>query len=252
MPAWILRPTLWFTTAYTLVIVVHEAAHAVTAVGLGMPATLFNFWVDYDLAGATVPERAAVGIAGPTSGLVLGLVGLAIYRRHRSSPAGLPLVYLAAFGLSNFFGNLMSAAFLGDFSNAAVMLGLSPAARTVASICGAVSVAAISFFAGRELRSWVPPGVSRTAGVTGIVAVPVLIGTAVIVAINQPTPFGAAFVSARAGEGAFWLFAIVGGWLVRSAPPDRAPLRLRWLDGMAALLAFVAVRAMARGIPMVP
>jgi hypothetical protein len=29
------------------------------------------------------------------------------------------VLYLATFGLTNFFGDLMSAAFLGDFSNAA-------------------------------------------------------------------------------------------------------------------------------------
>jgi len=250
---WALRATLWFATAYTLVIVVHEAAHALTAVALGVPSTLFNFWVNHDFSQATVQTRAAVGIAGPTSGLVLGLICLAIYRRRTSSAAGLPILYLAAFGLGNFFGNLMSAAFLGDFSNAAVMLGLSPAARIVASVAGAVSLAAITFLTGRELWSWVPPGVHRLVGVVGIVAVPVVVGTAVIVAINQPTLFGlSAFASARAGEAAFWLFAAIGALLVRSAPPDRARLRLHWADGMAALVALVAVRVMALGIPMVP
>jgi len=250
---WILRAALWFSTAYTLVIIVHEAAHALTAVALGVPSTLFNFWVNHDFSRTTLHTRAAVGIAGPTAGLVLGLVCLAIYRRRTWSAAGLPLLYLTVFGLGNFFGNLMSAAFLGDFSSAAVMLGLSPAARTVASVAGVVSLAVITFLAGRELWSWVPPGVHRFVGVAGIVALPLVMGTAVIVAINQPTPFGlSAFASARAGEGAFWLFAAIGSWLVRSTPADRAPLRLHWVDGMAALLVLVAVRAMARGIPMVP
>jgi hypothetical protein len=111
----------------------------------------------------------------------------------------------------------------------------------------------ITFLTGRELRSWVPPDVHRIVGAVGIVAIPVVIGTAVIIAINQPTLFGlSAFASARAGEGAFWLFAMVGALLVRNAPPDRGPLRPHWVDGMAALLVLVAVRMMARGIPLVP
>ena len=37
------RRVLWFATAYTIVIIVHEGAHAITAYGLGLEATLFNF-----------------------------------------------------------------------------------------------------------------------------------------------------------------------------------------------------------------
>jgi hypothetical protein len=97
------------------------------------------------------------------------------------------------------------------------MMGLSPAARTVASFGGAVSVAAISFLAGRELRGWVPAGVHRVAGIAAIVAVPALFGTVVIVAVNQRSPFGtAACARTRAGEGAFWLFAAIGALMARS------------------------------------
>src|SRR5262245_10679979 len=63
--AW-LRPIIWFPVAYTLVIIVHEAAHAATAAALGFPATLFNFWVDYQLT------EAALGAAFLPARLVEG------------------------------------------------------------------------------------------------------------------------------------------------------------------------------------
>ena len=130
MRTWLLRPVIWFPTAYTIMIIVHEGAHAVTAVALGFPSTLFNFWVNHQFTGVTLGERAIVGAAGPTVSLILGTVCWAIYRRVKHSTAGLPVLFLAAHGVSNFFGNLMSAAFVGDFSNAAIVLGLSSLSAT--------------------------------------------------------------------------------------------------------------------------
>ena len=75
------RRILWFATGYTIVIIVHEGAHAITAYGLGLEATLFNFWVNIDPANqATAAQRAAYGVAGPIAGLVAG----------RDSEAGAP------------------------------------------------------------------------------------------------------------------------------------------------------------------
>jgi hypothetical protein len=62
---WWLRPVLSYPTAYMIVIVVHEGAHALTAVALGFPSTLYNFWVNHQFTGATLAERAIVGAAGP-------------------------------------------------------------------------------------------------------------------------------------------------------------------------------------------
>src|SRR5438094_843540 len=117
---WLLRPVVWFPTAYTIVIILHEASHAIAAVALGFPSTLFNFWVDHNFAGATAAQRAVVGAAGPTVSLMFGFACWLVYRKVKNSRAGLPFLYLAASGVTNFFGNLMSAAFVGDFSNAAV------------------------------------------------------------------------------------------------------------------------------------
>ena len=238
---------LWFATAYTIIIIFHEGAHALTAVAVGIPSTLFNFWVNHDFTRATPGERAAVGVAGPAVSLCVGLVCWFIYRRVKHSTAGLPFVYLTAFGVSNFFGNLVSAAFVGDFSNAAIVLGLSPIARYAGAFTGAVALTACMFFTGRELRHWIPDHVGRIAGAVGLIAVPAVIGTALVIVINQPTPMGSSFVSARAAEGSFWFFAVIGMLVGRHRPTaDGRFLRFRWIDGAIALVLVVALRMMAR------
>jgi hypothetical protein len=244
-----LRPVLWFATAYTLIIILHETAHAVTGLALGVPSTLFNFWVNHDFSRTTASERAAIGVAGPTFSLVVGVVCWSVYRRVKGSRAGLPLAYLAAFGVTNFFGNLMSAAFVGDFSNAAAVLGLSPTMRYAASFTGAVSIAAILFLVGRELGQLAPSDVGRFAAVLGLIALPALAGTALVIVINQPTPMGPSFVTARASEGAFWLVAAVGALSTRQRrSADGRHWYIRLTDGPVALGAILAVRIMAAGI----
>src|SRR5262245_40002874 len=109
------RRILWFATAYTIVIIVHEGAHAVTAGAFGLEPTLYHFWVDFDADHASAWQRAATGLAGPLSSLIVGVAAWLAYRvRPATSPAALPLLFLAACGVSNFFGNMMSTAFIGD------------------------------------------------------------------------------------------------------------------------------------------
>ena len=249
--AWVSRRVLWFATAYTIVILVHEAAHAIVASGAGLDATLFNFWVNVDSTNqATVGQRAAFGVAGPLSSLVLGLIGWGTYRRAIRTRAALPLLYLAAHGVSNFFGNLMSTAFIGDFSNVAIWLGLPMAVRYIASVVGALVTATVLFRTGRELARFTPPHVSRARAVLLGVALPAVIGTALIVVVNQPNPLPG-FMAARVGESAFWVFAAAG--TLRTGARSRegdAPLAAHWLDGAAAIVCAVIVRMLIPGIPL--
>jgi len=163
-----------------------------------------------------------------------------------------PLLYLAAFGVMGFFGNLMSAAFVGDFSAAAVRLNLPPMVRYAASATGAVAMAAVMFATGRELRRRMP-GSGRMTAVLGGIVVPAVVGTAIIIVINQPTLFGPAFATARAAEASFWLFAVFGAVIGR---PDQTVesvrLALRWIDVVAAAAAVLVVRAAAQGILLTP
>jgi hypothetical protein len=181
------RQILWFVLAYTLVIIVHEGAHAVIARASGLEATMFHFWVNIDAADrATAGQRAAFGLAGPVSSLLAGLAAWIAYRSVHRSAAALPLLYLAAFGVSNFFGNMMSTAFLGDFSNVAVWLGLPMTMRYTLSAIGGVVAASTLFLTGRELARWRSPWAGRTFAVFAGIVLPVVVGTLLIILLNQP------------------------------------------------------------------
>jgi hypothetical protein len=251
-PAWILRPTLWFTAASIVSVLLHELAHAVTAHAVGKAAEMHQYWVNWDWLTATVSQRAIVGVAGPVFSLALGLLCFVFYRKFAQSSAGLPLLFLSTIGVAIFFGNLMSMAFVGDFSNAATVLGLPTSIRYGASLIGAVSSAAVLFWQGRELRRWVPADAGRVFGAIGITAIPVIIGTAFIILINQPTPPDMAFASARVSEAAFELFAVAGAIVTRSRSTRiRFPLPT-WIDAAVLIIAVFAVRVMAVGIPLAP
>jgi hypothetical protein len=247
---WLPRPIAWFAIAYSLNIVLHEGAHAFTAFALGVPSTLFNFSVNTDGASASDGTRALIGIAGPVMSLIIGMVCFCLYRRKRESAGGLPLLYLATFGATIFFGNLMSAAFVGDFSTVASALDLPMAMRYSVSVIGAVAVAGILFLTGRELTRWTPAHLDRVARAASIIGLPVLVGTALVVLVNQP--LSSAFVVARAGEASFWLFAFAGVLTVRMPRTVGTSLRFRRTDALVLVIAILIVRVMARGIALTP
>jgi hypothetical protein len=249
--SWVARPILWFATAYTMNQILHELAHALTAYGLGVPSTLFHFYVDLDPVQPTLRDRALIGVAGPVLSLAIGALCWLAYQKIKDSSAELPLVFLWASGLGMFFGNLMSTSFVGDFSNAAVVLGLPMTMRYLASLIGALSLAAVLFLAGRELSRWRLPDARPIHGIFGTIVLPVVIGTATLILMNQP--MSGAFMGARAAEALFWIFAVLGALVKRKDLRNRVVSSgLRWADGALFLLAALAVRVMAHGIPFVP
>jgi hypothetical protein len=164
--AWVLRATVWFAAASMLTTILHELAHATTAFALGVRSTLFNYSVDLDFTdlqrNSNLP--AIIGVAGPTFCLAFGIVSWWVFRRDRGSAAELPLLYLSAFGVATFFGNMMSTSSVGDFSRVAVDLRLPMAVRYGGTAIGALVVAGIQFWLGRHLVHWVPADVGRLAG----------------------------------------------------------------------------------------
>jgi len=244
------RLTLWFATAYTIVILVHEAAHGLVARAVGLHATLFHFWVDID-RNNEVWQRALFGSAGPLSSVLLGVVAWFAYRAARPPATAVPLLLLAACGVSNFFGNLMSAAFVGDFSNVSVWLGLPMSVRYALSVSGLLGVASVLFVAGRELRRWIPADWPRSVAAALGVVVPVGFGTLIIIVINQPVAIPG-FAVARAGEAAVWVFAVAG--IALATPPFVLTridgLTLTWLDIAIALMVLAIVRMLVPGVPL--
>jgi hypothetical protein len=231
--------------------ILHEFTHAIVAYALGVRSTLFSYFADLTLTSAqgAIPQGAFIGVAGPLFCLVLGVLGWFAFRRVRNSEAGLPLLYFTVFGIGTFAGNSMSISLVGDFSTAAVALGLPMGVRFALSVIGALFVAAIHFWGGRELVQWVPAGVGRVGGMVGIIALPVIFGTAIVIVANQPMP--SAFSTARIGEASFWLFAAAGALATRRHA-HRGHLRIRWVDGVAFLVAVLVVRLLVPGVPFAP
>jgi hypothetical protein len=123
--------------------------------------------------------------------------------------------------------------------------------RYVGTGIGALGTAAVQFWLGRQLARWVPADASTIAGVLGIVVLPVVLGTAAVIVVNQPMP--RAFMSARISEAVFSVFAVIGALVVLRNPPGvRASLQLSWVDGVVAALAVAMVRILVRGIPFEP
>jgi hypothetical protein len=248
--AWMVRAIVWFTAASMLVTTSHELVHACVAYVLGVPSTLFSYFVDLNLQPGA-PGRVLIGIAGPLFCLVLGAAAWLALRWWRHSPAGLPLIYFSVFGLGTFCGNLMSTSFGGDFRPVAIALGVPIGARYALTAVGALSLAAVHFWGGRQLVQWIPAGVGRVSGMVGIVALPVLVGTAAVVLLNQPMP--RSFTTLRFLEASFWVFAALGA-LGASRPFQDNAVRpgLRWADAAVLLLAVVGVRLAVPGIAFTP
>jgi hypothetical protein len=249
---WPLRPALWFTVASIATTTLHEFAHALTAYALGIPSRLYSYSVDLHTMNIAVDRRALIGIAGPLAALIVGAIAaIGFHRVKHTSASALPLLYLAVFGVCTFFGNLMSAAFVGDFSSVAEALAMSMPIRYLCAAIGGLGLAVVQFQAGRVLAGWIPPQTSAVSGVLGLVVLPVIVGTAAVILINQPLP--ASWIGPRIAEASFWVFSVAGALLTRRrVAPAEGTLRLQWADLAAALVAILAVRLMIRGVPFVP
>jgi len=250
--SWVLRPILWYVTASIATTILHELAHASVAFALGVRSTLFSYRADLDLT----PAQAAsdlpllIRIAGPLFSLVCGALCWLAYRQRRGAPLALPLLYLSVFGIGTFFGNLLSTPFVGDFSRAATALRLPMSICYAIAAAGAASVAALHWWAGRELARIVPPRVDRVMGMLAIVALPVVLGTAAVILVNQPMP--RTWVNTRIAEAGFWVFAALGALTIGESQRSAARLHVHWADVLMALVAALVVRLAVRGIPFTP
>jgi len=249
---WIFRPILWFTTASTIQVVLHETAHALMAFALGVPNTLYQYWVDWPPGAATLRQEAIIRAWGPIFSLIAGLAFWLVYRKKSTTVAGLPLLYLSAIGIAMFFGNLMSAAFVGDVSGVSRYFELSMPARYALSAIGAVGAAGVMFWLGRQLRPWIPDKSGRIFGVIAVVVLPVVIGTALIILINQPVPAAINFTTARLGEQSFQIFTIIGAATGAKPSSIGRSFRLRWTDGTICIAAVLVVRILAFGVHLTP
>lgn len=242
---WPARPTILFAAAYLLNGVLHEVSHAIAAVVLRVPAVLFQYRLDVRAEDAAPWEHAAIAAAGPAASAAFALLCLAAYRRSAGRPGQLMLLYLAAVGALVVFGNMMSP--VGDFARMEEALDMPSWARDVMLLAGFTALLAALYAAGRELREWFPPGISRAQGVVAFIVVPALVGTALAAWLSQPMP--QAFTYARMSESLVWIVAAITAWSAKPAAPADPP-RPQWhpLDAAVLLVALAAVRALVPGV----
>ena len=249
--SWGLRPIVLFAALYMVIGIVHEFSHAITAYNLGIPFTLLHLHVNLSRTIGTLNQRAIIGVAGPLIALCTGLLCWIVYIRVRDSRFGLVLLYGAWFGVSTFFGNLISTAFVGDFSRLALTLQWSMPVRYIVSLTGVLLLCGWSFLVGKELRRWAPISVSAAKATIGMIVIPAVVGTAVLLLIFLPMP--PAYAYGRIAESLFWIPACMAA-LIKQGPNATAQrkLQLGWVDVVLFLLAAAAVRLMAAGITFQP
>jgi len=246
--AWSLRPTLLFAAAYLLDGVLHEVAHALAALVLGVPAVLFQYRLDVRPEDAAPWQHAVISAAGPLASGAFAVLCAWGYRRAAGRPGQLMLLYLAALAAMMLFGNMMSE--VGDFARVEDALDLLPAVRIAMTIVGFAGLVAVLALAGRELRTWFVGDVSKASGVLLFVLFPAVAGTTLAAMVSQPMP--EAFTLARFSEGAIWIAAAVAAWNTRLIPlPDRRP---QWsvVDAVGIAAAFGAVRVLVPGVIVLP
>lgn len=245
---WALRPTLLFAAAYLLSGVLHEVAHALAALALGIPSVLFQYRIDVRPEDAAPWQHAVIAGAGSLASGAFALLCAWAYRRAAGRPGQLMLLYLAALAALGLFGNMMSE--VGDFARIEDAFDWPFAVRIAMTAIGFAGLIAVLTVAGRELRTWFVGDVSKAAGVIVFAALPAIAGTGLAAMVSQPMP--GAFTLARLAEGAIWILAAVAAWNTRLIPlPDRRP---EWsaVDLVGLTAAFVAVRALVPGVIVLP
>ena len=248
-----LRLVLAFFAAYGLNTVLHECAHALIAHLLGLPATLFHFFVNIDYPSGDVRTRALCAIAGPLFSLGFGLVCWVTYKRFQTRPQGLLLLCLSILGTSIFLGNLFSTSFVeGDFGVATTLLKLSPGARLIMTLAGGLLLAGFLYRMGQELLYWTPLERNRLRTAIHVIVWPVALGTALVIIAFLPMP--PAFIQGWIASSSFWVFAAVGVIVAQKrAPADKAcDMSIQAIDLIAAAAVVVVVRVLTHGINLIP
>ena len=248
-----LRLVLAFFSAYGLNIALHECAHALMAYFLGLPSTLFHFYVHIDYASGGIRARVLCAIAGPLFSLGLGVALWVLYRRFQARPEGLLFLYFSIVGTSIFLGNLFSTSLVeGDFGVAATQLNLPAHARFAMTLAGGVSIAGFLYRMGQELLTCTSPERNPLHTVIKVIVWPVVVGTALVIIACLPMP--EAFIQDWIVSSLFWLFAAVGVVVAqkRAGTAKDRDFPLQAIDPAVAVGALLVVRVLARGIHLAP
>jgi hypothetical protein len=206
------RPTLLFVAAFALNISPHEAAHALAGYLLGFNSTLFQMWVNPDVASATPTQLTIIAAAGPIFSLAVGVASWLLYRKiYRWKPSGLFSLMMTMVGIYSFLGPVAGSAFGGDFNLAFKFLEISRSVKIAASVVGTAFLALFMFFMGIELSWWAPASFGRAKNVLCTTVAPWVIGTLLVLLVYSPLP--GFFIGSTVFGSIFWAFAVIGAAL---------------------------------------
>lgn len=242
------RPSVLFATAFALATTPHEAAHALAAYLLGFNLTLFKMWVNPDAQSATPSQIFIIAVAGPVFSLILGGTCFLFYAvRQNNRSSGLLFLMLGIIGVYSFLGPAAAVAFGGDFNTAGRILGISRAIADIVSAVGLILLAAFMFYAGRELRSWAPPGGGRLGSVAITALGPWILGTTLMILFYWPLP--RFIITSNVVGSIFWLFAVIGAAFGRTpAPKADAGQPLTIHDAITTAAAICMILSLEHGV----
>lgn len=243
---------LSFFSAYSLNVVLHEVAHAVAAYGLGMRSTVYHYYANIDLANSSTRSRALVAAAGPIFSLLLGLSCWWCRGAIRIGRFGPLLLYGAVFGVSIFFGNLMSASFVGDFGTVARLLEFDATSRHSMTIAGLVLLPVFMCVMGSKFLPWASHGASWWRVQAEVIVVPAIFGTLLVILAFLPMP--TAFVLSWITTSVFWVFAAIGVFVAarRNGGGEQSRLPAERSDYIVAAGVLLLVRVLVNGIAFSP
>lgn len=189
-----LAAALHYTAAFLLTTLAHELAHAVVATLLHGQPVLHNIWVDTrNEALLPVGAKVAIALAGPLLSLVQGLLFLTwAWRRRGAGDAALWRLYLGLFGLINFMGYLLIGPLVpyGDIGQVEALWHW-PAWATVGLAVAAGLGVQFAVASTGPLFLDQGPGLALPARrrlLQALVALPWLLGSALITALSWPWP----------------------------------------------------------------
>lgn len=242
-----------YVLTFLVTTILHEVAHAVTALALGGRPVLHHVYVAHE--GLDGAKQALVSAAGPLMSLLQGGILFLILRHGGAAPsaARLVLVWLCIHGLVNFFGYLVTTPFVpnADLGKVASWLELPSIARWGVFAAGIGAITGIGLWAREPLLAFAVDPATLTdpaARVRHILAIgvgPWLVGGALIALASWPSPHWISFAYPFFAG----LFLIVTIRRLRDvAPPELgavwidAPL-WPWLVGLAVTVAVFRVLA---------
>ena len=248
-----LRLVLAFFVAYALNTALHECAHALMARFLGLPATLFHFYVNIDYPSGDSRTRVLCAIAGPLFSLGLGALSWGLYKKLQARPEALLFLYLSILGISIFLGNLFATSLVpGDFGVATTQLNLSAGVRLTMTLAGGFLLSAFLYRMGREILQWTSPKPNPVQTALQVIGWPVVLGTALVIIAFLPMP--PAFIQDWIASSSFWVFAAVGVVVgqKRDLVGKTRELPVQAIDFVAPVGVLLLVRVLAHGINLGP